>query len=75
MKSRRLAGGYIDRDHLDKAIRANCEMTALMLAISTANIPPVLAVSLMKFAALLNEQSGHLHQMQSIRGEAAQAPK
>lgn len=69
--ARRVAGGYIDRDNLDRALRANVDMTQLILAISAANIPPGLAVPLMRFAALLAEQSAYLHQMQAIRLDQA----
>lgn len=67
------AGGYLDRDHLDRAIRANVEMTQLILQVSQGNLPPVMATPMMRFAALLAGQLGHLRDMEKIRRETPNA--
>lgn len=64
-------GGYNDRDHLGRALRANADMAKIVLDVSTANVPPVLAGPLMRLAALLNQQATHLHAMQIIRADSA----
>lgn len=70
MSTARRPGGYIDREHLARALRSNADMTALILRISSANnIPTGLAIPLMRFSALLAEQAAHLREMQLIRGE------
>jgi hypothetical protein len=67
------AGGYIDRDLLDRAIRANQEMTQIILQVSQGNLPPAMSLPLMRFAALLAGQLGHLRDMQTIRRENGNA--
>ena len=60
-------GGYNHRFHLDKVMRANQDMTGIILTLTGERIPPGLAIPLMRLAALLAEQSVELSYMQSIR--------